>query len=209
VEIIRPSYQILFPETSEDVDRMLSRLEYIGRKCYKSEGKITEDSKFDFIKMLRSRGHTAMIEHSHLQVEFVTDRGITHELVRHRIASFAQESTRWCNYGGRGIKVVPPGNIRTHPDSEVWQRWIQAMEEDQAHYEFFLSKGLKPGDARSVLPTCLKTEIVVSTNFTEWRHIFKLRTPLTAHPDMRALMVQLHKEVTDLIPVVFDDIEVS
>lgn len=208
MNIVKAEYQILFPHLPEDVDRMLSRMEWIGRVCYKSEDRITEDSKLTFIKMLRGKGHTAMLEHSHLQVHFITDRGITHEIVRHRIASYAQESTRYCNYGNKGIQVVPPAEIREHPDPEVWQRWLTAMEQDQEHYEFFLGKGLKPQIARCVLPTCLKTELVVSTNFTEWRHIFKLRTPLTAHPDMQALMKPLLTEVKGLIPVVFDDIEV-
>ncbi len=207
-QILEPSYELLFPETNEDVDRMLSRLEYIGRKCYKSEEKITPESKFAFIKMLRDANHTAMVEHSHLQAVFVTDRGITHELVRHRIASYAQESTRWCNYGGKGIKVIPPGNIRNHPDPEVWARWLTAMQEDQDHYDFFISKGLKPGDARSVLPTCTKTEIAVSTNFTEWRHIFHLRTALTAHPDMQRLMMKFLSHIQTLIPIVFEDIPI-
>jgi len=206
MEIVESSYKILYPETPEDVDSMLSRLEYIGRQCYKSQEKITPDSKFKFIKMLINNEHTAMIEHSQLQVEFTIDRGLSHELVRHRIASFAQESTRYCNYGGMGITVIPPKNIRTYPNREVWQRWVQAMEEDQSHYEYFISKGIKPQDARSVLPTCLKTTLVISTNFTEWRHIFKLRTAATAHPDMQIVLKALLEEVKGLIPVVFEDI---
>lgn len=188
---------------------MLKRLERIGRLCYKSEDRITHDSAYPFIKRLIANKHTAMVEHSHMQVIFVTDRGVTHELVRHRLASYAQESTRWCNYGGTGIKVIPPGNIRNHQDPTVYARWLQAMQEDQDHYEFFLGKGLKPGDARSILPTCLKTEIAVSTNFTEWRHIFQMRTAITAHPDMRRLMMDLLLHCQRNIPVVFDDINIA
>ena len=137
------------------------------------------------------QGHEAMLEHSQLSVLFTCDRAIANELVRHRIASFAQESTRYCNYSKEKF------------GGELTFIWPTYAEKD---YKLMIANGMRPEQARCVLPLCLKTEIVVTANYREWRNIFKLRTSVAAHPQMRELMCPLLKELQSKIPVVFDDI---
>ena len=160
-----------------------------------------------------------MLEHSQLSVLFTCDRGVANELVRHRIASFAQESTRYCNYSkekfGRELTFIRPSYI---PDgmaqqfdvrSEEYYKWAlfrDMCEDVEGDYTDLIDHGMRPEQARCVLPMCLKTEIVVTANYREWRNIFKLRTPVAAHPQMRELMCPLLKELQSKIPVVFDDI---
>lgn len=212
MQIVKPSYKIITPHDAEAAAQQLGNMELIARTCYKSTDKITDTSGPPFLKMLIDKGHHAMLEHSFMQVHFVTDRGITHEIVRHRLCAYAQESTRWCDYGGKGIQVVCPGNIweakeaGTEAGKAQYGAWTKAMCYAESYYDLLRESGCPPGDARSVLPTCLKTELVVSTNFREWRHIFTMRTPVTAHPDMRRLMIPLLVEVKQLIPTIFDDL---
>lgn len=182
MKIIDPSHKIL-----DHIDRqeILNKIETIGRICYKSEG--TEYSAAKFVRMLIDRGHEAMIEHVSISVLFVTDRGVSHELVRYRIASYAQESTRYCNYSSdrfdNEITVVRPPHVSGS--------WIVAMEAAEKAYMGMIATGFSAQDARSVLPHSLKTEIVVAANLREWRHILKLRTAPDAHPQMRQLMIPL------------------
>ena len=153
-------------------------------------------------------GHHAMLEHVWMTVRFITDRGISHELVRHRIASFAQESTRYCNYSknkfGNEITVIRPAFWEE--DSKCYREWNIAMILAENHYIRLLKHGARPEQARSVLPNSLKTEIVISANMREFRHILKLRCSKTAHPLMRALMLPLLVELVNKIPVLFEDI---
>jgi len=212
MNIIQPSYEIINPQSRDEGIAMVQLMERAGRTCYKSEAKITADSAGQFVTMLRDRQHEAMLEFGFIVVKFVTDRGITHEMVRHRLCSFAQESTRWCDYGGMGIQVLLPGDIRadyeagTEKGIKAYEIWLRAMEQDQVNYDELRDLGYKPETARSVLPTCLKTEIVIGANTREWRHIFKMRTPVTAHPDMRRLMRPLLSDMQALVPVLYDDI---
>ncbi len=203
MQIVHPSYEILFPKNKDEANRFLRLIEQAGRTCYKSEDKITNESNLAFAKMLRDANHSAVIEHSLLSVKFVIDRGLTHELVRHRIASFAQESTRWCDYKSKGIQVICPNELQNEPGFSVW---LRAVQQAQDNYDELRNLGYKPQIARSVLPTCLKSELVVTANWTEWRHIFKMRTSLTAHPDLRRIMIDLLEEIKSIIPIVFDDI---
>lgn len=212
MRIIKPFYEILTP-ISEGGIKELQHIEKIGRVCYKSEDKITEDgeSAKNFVKMLINRGHEAMIEHSSLSVKFVVDRGVSHELVRHRIASFAQESTRYCNYSndkfGNEITVIKPC-FWDETDTNFIE-WKSTCEDAEAGYFRLLSDGATPQEARSVLPNSLKTEITVTANYREWRSFFKLRTAKAAHPQMREVTIPLLKELKAFIPIVFDDIEVE
>lgn len=219
---IKPVYEILTP-ISEGGLKELQHIERIGRVCYKSEGNITPDgeSAKKFVGMLIRNGHEAMIEHSTLSVKFTIDRGVSHELVRHRIASFAQESTRYCNYsnekfGGEctfidiadGIKLDTKMKSMTAEQIEaVIREWTEAMEDAQRHYMKMLELGATPQIARSVLPTSVKTELTVTANYREWRNLFKLRIPKSAHPQMREIMIPLLNELKTLLPVIFDDIE--
>ena len=209
VIILDPTYEILTPISDGGIEE-LQRIERAGRVCYKSEDKITEDgeSAKKFVSMLIKHGHEAMIEHSSLSVLFRVDRGVSHELVRHRIASYAQESTRWCNYSndkfGNAITVIKPFYIERGTDEyEIWKN--SCLEAEKAYFKL-LELGKTPQEARAVLPTCLKTEIVMTANYREWRNFFKLRTASDVHPQMREITVPLLHELQQKIPVIFDDL---
>ena len=222
MNILKAGFEILTPISEGGIEE-LKRIEKIGRVCYKSEGKITEDgeSAKKFVKMLITRGHEAMIEHSSLSVKFVVDRGVSHELVRHRIASFAQESTRYVNYSlekfGNEINVIDirdginldnkMKNMDSDTISAIMGEWCLAMEDAEKHYMKMIELGATPQIARSVLPNSTKTEITISANYREWRNFFKLRVPNTAHPQMREVTIPLLKELKRRLPIIFDDIE--
>lgn len=212
MRIIEPSYEIL-TEISESGIKELQHIEKIGRVCYKSEDKITEDgeSAKKFVKMLIDRGHEAMIEHSSLSVKFTVDRGVSHELVRHRIASFAQESTRYCNYSkdkfDNGITFIKP--FFFGEDTQNYKEWIYAMGIAEKSYLQMLKDGATPQEARSVLPNSTKTEITITANYREWRNFFNLRTAKAAHPQMTQVTRPLLKELKTRLPIIFDDIEVE
>jgi len=200
MKIIEQSYEILsLPEN------LLETLEKAGRTCYKSEDKITPESAPKFVGMLRDRGHHAMIEFGDIIVKFITNRGVTHEIVRHRLSSFAQESTRYVRYDGLMEVIKPVWFEDSTPEQQG--SWFKAMEDAETWYHDLLLSGWRPEQAREVLPNSLKTEIVWKANIREWRHIFSLRCAKTAHPQMRALMRPLLEELKSKLPVVFDDIE--
>lgn len=205
---IRPSFEIM-----DDIDgaKILQKLERCGRVCYKSEDKITEGSAEKFIGMILKSGHESVLEHEKLTIKFVCDRGVTHEIVRHRIASYSQESTRYCNYSkdkfGNELTFIRP--CFWADDSEEYAVWKQAMEEIEKTYVKLISLGAKPEEARSILPNSLKTEIVCTMNLREWRHFFRLRTAERAHPQIREISVALLDELKKRIPVIFDDINTS
>ena len=207
MKIINASTEILTPITGDE----LRQIEYAGRTCYKSEDKITDDSAKKFVENLSKRGHEAMLEQSSLSVKFICDRGVSHELVRHRLASFAQESTRYCNYSqdkfGKELTFIKPKFFEEGTDS--YKYWENAMADAENYYFSMLDFGCTPQEARSVLPNSIKTEIVMTANYREWRHFFWLRAAHKtgpAHPQMEELTVPLLYEVSGLIPVVFDDI---
>jgi len=200
---IRPSFEIM-----DDIDgaKILQKLERCGRVCYKSEDKITEGSAEKFIGMILKSGHESVLEHEKLTVKFICDRG-----VRHRIASYSQESTRYCNYSkdkfGNELTFIRP--CFWADDSEEYAVWKQAMEDIEKTYVKLISLGAKPEEARSILPNSLKTEIVCTMNLREWRHFFRLRTAERAHPQIREISVALLDELKKRIPVIFDDINTS
>ncbi len=209
MKVINPSFEILTPISNGGIEE-LKHIERIGRVCYKSEEKITEDgeSAKRFVKMLVSRGHEAMIEHGSISVKFICDRGVSHELVRHRIASFAQESTRYCNYSqdkfGSELTFIKPCFWKE--GSDEYRDWEYSVFTAERCYMDLLGHGATPQEARSVLPNSLKTEITITANYREWRNIFKLRTAMAAHPQMREIMRPLLITFKTLIPVLFDDI---
>lgn len=212
MRIIKPSYEIL-TEISEGGIKELQHIEKIGRVCYKSEDKITEDgeSAKKFVNMLIGRGHEAMIEHSSLSVKFVVDRGVSHELVRHRIASFAQESTRYCNYSkdkfDNEVTFIKP--FFWEEGTKEYSNWEQAMSLAEMGYLSAIDMGATPQEARSILPNSTKTEITITANYREWRAFFKLRTARVAHPQMQEVTRPLLKELKEKLPIIFDDIEVG
>lgn len=202
--IIKQSYNILTPL---DYHSIIYAIEVAGRTAYKSEDGMTPFSAEKFVAGIIARGHESVLEHQSISVRFITDRGVTHELVRHRIAAYTQESTRYCNYAGKDILFIEP--VFWSVDDEKYDHWHCSMEQVEIDYNELIRDGATPQEARTVLPNSLKTEIVVTANIREWRHIFRLRTAKTAHPQMRALMIPLLQELKDRLPVLFGDIKVE
>lgn len=175
-------------------------LERAGRMCYKSQDKITPASAPKFVEMICQRNHESVLEHASATIEFVTDRGITHEFVRHRLCSFSQESTRYVNYYKKGeIRVVEPLGLADYPRSV----WVQSMEYAEKAYNELIEHGAPPEVARDVLPTCTAAGIVVTANFREWKHIIKLRTAKAAHPKIRVLIGMAQGLLRGISPTVF------
>lgn len=210
MQAIKPYTQIY---KDFDGQKVLQKIEAAARTCYKSEGKIQEGSAAKLVAGLIKSGHEAMLEHASVTVKFVVDRGISHELVRHRLASFAQESTRYCNYSkddfGSEITFIIPDYLEYK--SEGWNIWKESMKQAEDAYFKMLDFGLSPQQARTVLPNSLKTEVVMTANLREWRHFFKLRALGTTgkpHPQMLEVAVPLLEDMKNLIPVVFDDLVV-
>lgn len=207
MKIISPSFEILTPLDGQTV---LKHIELCGRVCYKSEDKITGTSAAAFVANIIKRGHEAVLEHFSVTVKFICDRGVSHELVRHRLASYCQESTRYCNYSKDGfggeITVIRPMFLAE--GSTAMRHWVWACTQAEQSYFNMLTFGCTPQEARSVLPNSLKTEVVMTANLREWRHFFKLRTAPAAHPQMRELTIPLLRRMQELVPVVFDDLEV-
>ena len=205
MKIIKPDVQFITPI---DGATILKRLEQCGRVCYKSEDKITEGSAEKFVAGIIKRGHEAVLEHCSFTVKFICDRGVSHEIVRHRMASYCQESTRYCNYSkdvfGSEITVIRPSFLTE--GTPGWQYWKVACRMAEKSYFELLDWGCTPQEARAVLPTCLKTEVVMTANLREWRHFLKLRCSPAAHPQMREVALILLDKVHWLIPVCFDDI---
>lgn len=210
--LVKPSFEIL------NVNASLELIERAGRTCYKSESKVGEFHTAEFIQSIIKRGHESVIEHSSVMVKIICDRGVTHEIVRHRLASYSQESTRYCNYGGGVTFVIPPwtsfleGEYH-HIFCAKWdipfnaeQVWFSSMLDHEDQYIALLDLGWTPQQARSVLPNSLKTEIVMTANLREWRHFFKLRCTPAAHPQMREIAIPMLESFRHLVPIIFDDI---
>ena len=187
MKIIDPYFEILHMADEQDVYRLL---ELAARTCYKSEDKISHGTAQALLRRLMKTGHESVIEHVSISVRIVCDRGITHELVRHRLCSFSQESTRYANYGkekfGREITVIRP--FFWKEGSPEFEAWKEAMTSAEKSYMALLDMGARPQEARSVLPNSLKTDIITTANIREWRHIFNLRCSKASHPQIRQIM---------------------
>jgi thymidylate synthase (FAD) len=194
MKIIKPSVELLWITPNAE-----KTIELAGRVCYKSESKITEDSASKFCKMLIKMGHLAMIEHGVASLKFITDRGISHQLVRHRLCSFAQESTK-INYKD-GIQVIEPPGL----DLTARTLWERSMLLAESAYKDLILLGYTPLIARSVLPTCLKTEIIVTANFREWLKIFELRISKYAHPQIQEVMIMAKEILKKECPSIFEN----
>lgn len=205
MKIIKPDVEFITPI---DGATILKRLEQCGRVCYKSEAKITDTSAPAFVAGIIKRGHEAVLEHCSFTVKFICDRGVSHEIVRHRLAAYCQESTRYCNYSKEcfdsEITVIKPFYMR--PGMKDFQIWERAMNACEDAYFDLLDYGCTPQEARSVLPNSLKTEVVMTADIREWRHFLKLRCSPAAHPQMREVALILLEKVHALIPICFDDI---
>lgn len=235
MKFIKPSFEIL---TDIDGEQVLKNLERACRTAYKSEDMIKEKSAHRLIKkIVHEFKHESVIEHESISVRIICDRGVSHEIVRHRLASYTQESTRYCNYttgkfGNSITYIIPPwfsdtiyeglssGVIRSVMDvssskGQIWADapdisqaiyWISACHQAEVNYQNLITDGWTPQEARGVLPNSLKTELVMTANLREWRHIFKVRTDKAAHPQMREIMIPMLAEFKKIIPIIFEEI---
>jgi thymidylate synthase (FAD) len=199
MKIVQPSVELewITPNAAKMV-------EMAGRTCYKSECGTDPD---DFVRKIIGRGHDSVLEHACMSVRIICDRGISHEIVRHRVASYSQESTRYCNYSGdrfgHEIVVVQPSGI----DENSVFLWAKAMEQAEETYFALLSAGTKPQTARDVLPTSLKTELVMTTNMREWRHFLRLRLAAGAHPDIQIIAKMIKEIISQETPIFLHGLE--
>lgn len=201
---IEPKYEIL---TKIDKESFLLSCELAARTCYKSENKITEGSAEKLIKNLIKNKHLAMVEHCpNITVKFICDRAFSHELVRHRLCSFAQESQRYCKYENNDMEFIIPYWMYESRDIEERNMFYDVCHLTEQKYKELREKGLQAQAARCVLPNAVKTEVVVTANIREWRHLLQLRTAKDAHPEMQRVMRPLLEELKEKLPVFFEDI---
>jgi len=197
MRIIKPSVELIW--ITPDAEKAI---EFGARVCYKSEDKYDPARTPAFLdKIIHQYHHESVVEHAAACFHIVCDRGVSHEMVRHRLASFSQESTRYCNYGKKdaGIAVIQPPDL----DGAQIAEWRNAMSAAEDAYLAMLEKGCTPQIARSVLPTCLKTEMRMTANFREWMHIIKLRTAKAAHPQMREIALEIQRILQGRAPAIF------
>lgn len=208
MKVIEPKVEFI---SVIDGKAILKQIEQCGRVCYKSEDNIAAGTAEKFVANIIKRGHEAVLEHFSFSVKFTCDRGVSHEIVRHRVASYCQESTRYCNYSndkfGSEITVIKP--LYLEPGTLGYDAWFMACQTAEGAYFDLLDWGCSPQEARAVLPNSLKTEIIMTANLREYRHFFKLRCAKAAHPQMREVANMLLKMCKEQIPVVFDDIEMG
>ncbi len=216
MKIIQPSFT--WHGETPNGHAILKSIAAAGRECYQSEAKGKSDA--DFVRSIIARGHESVVEHEKISVRIVCDRGITHEIVRHRLASYSQESTRYCNYSNnkfgaeityidisRGVELCPvTSKLKPEVIAEILNEWMLACLDAEKHYLRMMTLGASPQIARSVLNNSTKTAIVVTMNLREWRHFFKLREAPAAHPQMREIAIPLLEMFRDAVPVIFDDI---
>ena len=207
MKIIEPSVELV---DDFDAAAVMKKIERAGRVCYKSEGNIKDDSAEKFIRGIIKRGHESVIEHAAISFKIICDRGVTHELVRHRLASYSQESTRFCDYtagkfGGELTFIKPCFWQETDENFKLWRETMALIEKN---YLALRAGGARPEEARSILPNSLKTEIFVTMNLREWRHFLKLRAAKAAHPQMREVALKIYKILLEKLPAVFDDIQI-
>lgn len=217
MKLIKPSVEMQVWE-GQTAKSILKFIERKGRTCYLSEDKITDESAAAFVKMLISKGHESVLEHVSLSVSIICNRGVSHELVRHRLASYSQESTRYCDYSKKGENhvsfIIPPG--LDLPEG-IWEPshtafsteaklWIKGMIDVEDAYHRLRDVGWRPEQARDVLPNSLKTKVEMTCNLREWRLVLKQRTSRAAHPQMREVMSKILKMFKENTTVIFDDI---
>jgi thymidylate synthase (FAD) len=216
MKIICADFEILRPHMDgpDAKNAIYQLIEQAGRTCYKSESAITPESAAAFIQKIVKNHHEAMLEHASMTVKFIVDRGVSHELVRHRLASFAQESTRYCNYSknkfGNEITVISPYFFEEN--AKMYDIWKNAMKNAEKAYLDLLNGGASPQEARSVLPNSLKTEVIVTANMREWRHFFKLRAAGETgapHPQMAEVAIPLLRKCKEYMPELFSDINLN
>jgi thymidylate synthase (FAD) len=198
----------------QDGIALLKKIEWCGRISHRSEDKKTSDSWNRFIRsVVLEHGDWSIVEHAILSCDFYVDRGITHEIVRHRLFSFTQESTRFVNYEKKmpASFVEPSFNVsdKTDPSdpgceqSFIWRNAISFLE---GAYKSLIEAGCKPQIARSVFPNALASRIIITGNLRNWRHFFLMRTSKEAHPQMKEVTIPLLKQFQECIPIIYEDI---
>ncbi len=207
LKIIEPSVELA---QVLDAAEIMKHIERAGRVCYKSESNISDESAEKFIANIIKSGHESVIEHVSITFKIICDRGVTHELVRHRLASYSQESTRYCDYSGDkfGGELTFIKPCFWNDNDENFLLWRQTMATIEKNYLEMRQKGARPEQARSILPNSLKTEIFMTANLREWRHFLKLRTSKRAHPQMREIALKIYEILNESLPVIFSDIEI-
>ena len=207
MKIIEPSVELA---QELDAAEIMRRIERAGRVCYKSESRISDTSAEKFIANIIKSGHESVIEHASVTFKIICDRGVSHEIVRHRLASYSQMSTRYCDYSGDKF-----GGELSFIKPCFWQEgdvnfelWRQAMAASENFYLEMRKNGARPEEARSVLPNSLATELFMTANLREWRHFLKLRTSPRAHPQMRQIALEIYRILNEKLPVIFSDIVV-
>ena len=206
MKIIEPSVELV---DDFDAAAVMKKIERAGRVCYKSEGNIKDGSAEKFIRAIIKRGHESVIEHATVSFKIICDRGVTHELVRHRLASYSQESSRFCDYSagkfGGELTFIKP--CFWSDDDKNFLLWKSTMALLEKNYLALRAGGARPEEARSILPNSLKTEIFMTMNLRECRHFLKLRTAKAAHPQMREVALKIYQILVEKLPAVFDDIQ--
>lgn len=203
MNIIKPTVSL---ESNIDGRAIIKKIEKAGRKCYKSETRITNDSASTFIKNIIKRGHFSVLEHHSITADIICDRGISHEIVRHRLASYSMESTRYVNYQGGMDFIEPIFWVNDSAKMEIWRTTMIAAEK---RYQSLMGLLSKPEEARSVLPMSLKTELAMTCNLREWRHFMWLRGNKNAHIQVREIAAMILRALQNEIPIVFDDFKIN
>lgn len=197
------THSVKLLSATPDAEKLIERA---GRVCWRSEDRVGEDSSTRFLKMLMGKNHLSVLEHASATFLITTDRAIANEIVRHRTGKFSQESTRYCNYEKKGLRFITPvelEHLATDPTYGPYDEWKAACCIAQNAYESMLRHGCKPENARSVLPLCLATDLVVTMDFRNWLHFLELRTANAAHPDMRKVAKLIQEELRHIAPTIF------
>lgn len=205
MQIVDPYIQV------EKVDgkKIMKNIERACRTCYRSEGKITDESYKTLLKNCITRGHESVLEHEKITVRMYCDLGVYKDLTRHRIASFSIESTRYCNYGkdkfDNELKIIKPCNIEE--GTELYENWKNTCEVIEKNYMEMSKSGALPDQLRMILPHSIGAEVTMTANIREWRHILTLRTSNHTHPSIRQLLIPLLLHFKEIMPEIFDVVE--
>lgn len=214
MKIIDPTFEYISAPTRVAAYEIIAMA---MRNCYRAELNAMPATDEEMVEKVMKKRHLSLLEFVDVSVNITCDRGVTHELVRHRLCSFAQESTRYCNYSGekfgRELTFVKPSWAAEHdldalpiPLLRKYNIWVRSMEEAEKAYIEMLGEGASAQEARSVLPSSLAAKIAVKANLREWIHIFRMRCDIPAHPDMRVTMMPILVSMLDLYPVVFQPV---
>lgn len=198
MEVIRPKVTIV---DRFDPEAIIKKLELSARKCWQSEPKDQPASVF--LRNIIKRGHTSVLEHVSLTFDIICDRGVSHELVRHRIASYSQESTRYVKYNNN-MQFIEP--IDLYQNELLYDIWYNECEHSEDTYRKMMELGAKAQEARSILNNSLKTEVRMTINIRSLRNFFDLRCDKAAHPHMKEIAIPMLLTMKTYLPGLFDDI---